>query len=268
MKLTDGLPFELNVKITTQDLRGNVLSVYESHNVVINLGRKYLRDLLCTKFFLTASSSPPPVTPAAPEPGHVFTNHRPKYVAVGVGGALQTYSYPGGGAFTEIVTTTGLERPVPIAVNLDEPSGGGSGGFYQSGKFWQWMKQVEPLSITNPDTTPDDFTAVFRCILGPQDVSFIGAPGDYGLAFPLSEFLLLTSEADAYLAPTYSSDGKYKILKKDGSPWKWKNPGTGVEQDYFNCASGEVVGAFAYNITVPQIKTPNNVIIIEWAQRA
>lgn len=260
----------LNVRITTLDLCGNVLGVYESHNTVINLGRRYLRDLLCCKRFPLPSNAPPAVSPVAPEPDEVFTNHRPKYVAVGVGGAFQSYSYPGGGSFMEVVTVPGLERPVPIAMDMSNPNGGGSGGFHQSGKFWQWLKQVEPLNPQDARTIPDDFSAVFRCILGPYDVSFVGAPGEYGMVFPLSEFLLMTSAADPYKAPCAYSGAKYRILKKNGEPWKWVNPQSGTEQDYFDCygEGEEVVGAFAFNITIPQIKTPSNVILIEWEQRA
>jgi len=276
MKFKLSLDLEVNVTVRTRDRDGRILEEIKSHNVTLDVGRTFLRDSLWCPTMPLGSYEAPYADPPLDAVGlkeFAGNNHRPMFVAVGTGGVFQTHSYPGQGTQTEVSTRHGLERPLPVAVNMDPPDGiGGSGGFRQSGNFWQWMKQIEPQDTSDPYQSRDGFSLTYRCIFTESEISFAGQAGDYGLAVPVSEFLLLTSAAFPYVAPTYVLGGEYKVLKANNSPFEWTPPG-GVQQDYFNGFGGvkpgpDVIGALAYNISVPVTKTPNITMEVLWELRS
>jgi hypothetical protein len=244
MRIRFSHDLEVNVTARTIDRSGNILQEVQSHNVVVNAGRKYLRDLMCCTNYGQLSSDPPPAVPIAPV--SVVTNHRIRYVGVGTGSVLQSNTYPGMGAYSEIVTVAGLERPVLVNYN--------AGGFNGPGTERQWLKQVEPQD--GAQELPDDYTAIYRAIFGYDEISCVGQIGEYEMSIPVTEFMLFTSAADAYAAaPTPVAT--YVVYDKSGAPIT-----------SYTGYTLEVPGAFAYNATTPIVVTPAMMLEVLWELRS
>lgn len=275
---------EVNVTVRTRDVRtGRIVHESKSHNIVINIGRKFLRDIICCNDYPTPPNVDPEVYPSVTPGGadytpttmeeYALTNHRVRWIAVGTGGSMQSYSYPGRGSQVEIATVKGLERPIPVARSNDPPIGEGLGGYSQRGYFWKWAKEVEPQTLLS-DELPDDVTVRFRAVFGASDISFSGQVGSYGLQVPVSEFVLLTSEYSPYhRAPCCArgvvdaTDGHYQVLKSDGTLWKWTPYPGGTERDHFDCfptTQDGISGGLAYNIGSPIPKSPGVILEVEW----
>jgi hypothetical protein len=151
------------------------------------------------------------------------------------------------GAYSEIVTVGGLERPVLVDY---------SAGAFPGGNSYQWLKQVEPQD--GVEELPDDFSAIFRANFGPNEVSMGSQVGSYGTIVPISEFLLLTSEANAYeFAPTPVIS---YVVYDDTGIESTRSPYVGY--------STEVPGALAYNVTTPIIKTSAMYLEVLWELRS
>lgn len=251
---------EMDVTIRTRNRNGGIVQVV-SKNIVVNNGRKYLRDVVSCKSYGSNSIDPPPPTRTVGERAAAlamitpWTNHRIRYVALGTGGVLQSATYPPvSGTFVEQVSTQGLERPVAVAYRPGYNPGGL--GLCE----YQWLKQVEPQN--SAEELPDDFSAVYRAFFGYSEVSFSSQPGEYNNVVPISEILLLTSEAEAYTkAPTPAA--KYVVLNRDSTVYTWPDGST-----YFPGCNGDVPGAVAYNLTTPIYKTPNVTLEILWELRS
>ena len=248
---------ESNVLMRTRDREGHIVDQVESHNIVVNLGRTYLRDSMAISQYPILSSTPPPSTPSVS--GIVRRSEELiRYVALGVGGQLQTATYPGRGTFTEVVTVRGLERPVPVTYRAD-PTLVGVG--LAADDYWQWVKQVEPQD--SADELPDDFSVIYRAVFGYNEVSFSGQIGDYGTSVPISEILLLTSEAQAYSRAPMAS-ATYTVTHADLSAYLWPPTSSSSFPGY----GGDVGGAVAYNLTTPIYKTPGVTLEILWELRS
>lgn len=272
MRFQLSLGLDVNVTVRTRDRQGRIVEEVKEHNVTLNVGRSFLRDSLCCDRFPLQSYEPPTLPPPSLTTGlaaYAVNNHKPMYVAVGTGGIFQTHSYPGPGSRVSVATVRGLERPLPVAANMALPEAPGLGGFRQYGRFWQWMKQIEPQDLTDPAQAQDPYTVTFRCLFAEGELAFPGQAGDYGLVMPVSEFLLLTSAADPYLAPTSTANGQYQVLKANRLPFEWTPPGSGASQNYFDCYTDQdVVGALAYDISVPISVTPNVSLEVLWEMRS
>lgn len=248
MRIRFSHDLEVNVTARTMDRSGNILQEVQSHNVVVNAGRKYLRDLMCCTDYGQLSSDPPPKVPIAPV--SVVTDHRIRYVGIGTGSVLQSNTYPGMGAYSEIVTVAGLERPVLVDYSV--------GGIVPGDPTtcYQWLKQVEPQD--GAQELPDDYSAIYRVIFGYNEISCTGQIGEYEMSIPISEFMLFTSAADAYAAaPTPVTP--YLAYNK---------PGTIPAYQSFPGYTLEVPGAFAYNVTTPIVKTPSMMLEVLWELRS
>ena len=172
--------------------RGKIVARRESDNVVVNAGRTWLRGLV------SAQSYPeliPPTVAATDMNVNAFdpatdvqtqSKYRPRYIAFGVGGTMQTTTPPGAGTFTEVVTVTGLEAPVE----------------YLRGATTWYMAQVQDQDLTNTDYAPDAYSIRFRRIAGLTDISYAAQP-TYGVNVPLSEVGLFLSSA----VPTVTTSG-------------------------------------------------------------
>lgn len=246
---------ESNVRIRTRDRNGHIVDQVDSHNVVINIGRKFLRDSMTASLYPISSLTPPPSTPSVA--GIVRrSNEMIRYVALGAGGALQTAVYPGVGTFTEVVTVRGLERPLPVTYRADPTLVGLS-----ADDNWQWVKQVEPQD--SADELPDDFSVIYRAVFGYNEISFSGQIGDYGTSVPISEVLLLTSEAEAYIRAPMASNA-YSVTHATGTAYSWPPSSSPSFVGY----GGDVDGAVAYNLTSPIYKTPSVTLEILWELRS
>lgn len=241
-----------NLTLRTRDREGRVVEEVSEHNVVIDLGRTYLRDLLSCRSYDLASSDPPPLVPELG--ATVWIEDRPKFIGLGAGGKLQSAAYPGQGEYTEVVGIRGLERPLPVKYRP-----GGAWG--DPTATWQWMKQVEPQD--SAIERPDDFSVIFRAVFAYDEVSFADQIGAYGTVVPISEIMLFTSAADAYYKAPTAVDN-YVVYESDNSTvWSW--PGGGSS---FPGHGGPVPGAMAYNLTTPIYKTSNVTLEVLWELRS
>lgn len=176
------------------------LEFRSSHNVLVNMGRQWLRNLICASDFPSPVvggedlGTPYSIVPSPTAlPGNKKT-YRVRFMAVGVGGSLQNVLAPG--TYNEDVGVTGLESPVTIGGVPPGPGGTAD-----------WMMQVYPTDdLSDTLLIPSDFAARFRIILGPGDVSYVGSQEDDGTlhntSVPISEAGLFTSEARPDLPPT------------------------------------------------------------------
>lgn len=156
-----------NVDITVRE-RGKIVQREQSHNIVTNIGRQFLAEVI-------VSNSSSPVI-ARTQDTVV------RYIGFGIGGARQLSSiannppfsgdYPGTNTQTDTdLTVTGIQRPVRVTA---APT---------------WMKEIA-APATFPSATSVRFTA-----------SFVEADINYGAyaSVPLSEIGLYTSAANPSL---------------------------------------------------------------------
>ena len=156
------LPPTCNVRVTLLDENYKEIQRIERHNVFTNMGRNWIRDLISVPTY------------AYPERGNV--NVRPMYHALGVGGAEQTETPPGGGTYTEIQSVTNLE--LPVIINRDPEL--------------YWAQCSAQPDLTDTGVFPDPYTVRYRSIILPNQVSFAEQP-TYGTLVPISEAALFTS---------------------------------------------------------------------------
>ena len=247
------LEITTNVTVRLLGPDSKILAKRHVHNVTTNNGRKFFRNMLATKNTLVEPYAENSVGLLQP-----LIDHRPAFIGVGVGGALQTYSYWGvyeenSGkypVFQEVSTVTGLEAPVAIKAN---PT---------TNYDWLWVKAVE--AQTTQEYFPDDYTLVLKTKLLPTEVSFDEQVADFDRTFvPVSEAGLFSSEMNPYLyapAPgnyvTNSGPG-YRLVMKDGTTYTWPNG-----QSYFPAYTGEALIAYAVFPPIP--KTDQTTVEIVW----
>lgn len=188
---------EITQILHLNEVPSGVVDLRASHNIVVNMGRQWLRNLVCSSEFpsplaadidLGTDYSIVP-TPAS-LPGDKRT-YRIRYMAVGLGGALQNVDPPGQGSYVEQVSVQGLERPNTV-LNLPPNQ--------------EWMKEVLPVdNLADPLLLPDEYTVRFRGIFAEGDVSYTGSEDYLGTVWdtdvPISEAGLFTSQADPFTAP-------------------------------------------------------------------
>ena len=179
-----------NVDITVRE-RGKVVQREQSHNIVTNIGRQFLAEVIASD-----ASAPAIVR---------HQNTVVRYMGFGIGGARQLSSlannppfsvdYPGANTQTDTdLTVTGIQRPVRVTA---APT---------------WMKEIAAPS-TFPTATSVRFTA-----------EFVEAEINYGgyASVPLSEIGLYTSAADPALpngaAGVYPGAGGLMIAYDNFNP--------------------------------------------------
>jgi len=182
-----GLLREGNVPVGCPEVR-------VQHNVLVNNGRTWLRNHILASSFPGASSDQDlgSLYGILPTPGAPTKTYRVRWIAVGIGGALQTTTPPGVGSFIEERSVTGLENPYSVS---------------GTGVATEWMKQVLPVgSLTDLDLLPDSTTARFRGIFAIGEIAYPGSTDkdsvSYGTDVPISEAGLFTSQATYDSAPT------------------------------------------------------------------
>ena len=177
-----------NVSITARE-RGKIVGTRESHNIVVDNGRTWLRGLVAAATYDANFATALDVNPGLPNAVNANTDvfpesaHRPRFLGLGVGGSLQTTTPPGPGAFTEVSSVRGLESPVKVeaASYLAQISG-------------QKDADDGEAPYTMADQ-PNKYTIRFRRIFLETEVSFDAQPV-YGNNVPLSEIGLFHSGAD------------------------------------------------------------------------
>jgi len=188
LDIPEHLQVQNNVFLTMRE-RGKIVGRRESHNVVTNTGRQWLRGL-CSA--LSYPDMIPVDTPASNLNVNAFdaatnvqedSKYRVRYIAYGVGGTMQGVTPPGVGTFTEVVTRYGLESPVEYVRN-------GATIFY--------LAQVVGQDLTDTAYAPNNFTIRFRRVAVETDISYALQP-TYGTSVPLSEIGLFTSAANSII---------------------------------------------------------------------
>ena len=86
--LCDPIKPECNVRVTA--LRdGEIVEQRQSHNIITNLGRNYLRNIISAISY----SNVDPANGFVEGPTNVFTSERIRYMGFGVGGAFSGDPY-------------------------------------------------------------------------------------------------------------------------------------------------------------------------------
>ena len=231
MLFSDPLKLESNVKITVRNKCGAVVEEHEGHNIFLNVGRTWVRDLIG----MGAAAYPNPVAAGsadqnmssdAGQSGNADTlaiggkTYRVRFIGVGIGGIQQSITPPGPGTQEEVATITSLETPVQVV----NPGAA------------QWLKEVLPQDDpTDTQIFPDNFKIRFRAIFGYNDISFVAQP-TYGLSVPCTEIGLFTSLAGRDVDPAVVVPGSE--------------------------------GMIAYHVFDPISKTPNFVWEVAWELRS
>jgi len=175
MKLNDPIEVRSNIELLVRE-RGKLVQREESHNIVTNIGRQFLAEV---------------ITPATLGPGPAFTRTQDqvvRYIGFGMGGNRQSSAdatlppydtdYPGTNAQTDVdLTVSGLERPVAVSGTINTPGVPSPG---------VWMKEIAAPG-TFPLATSTRFITEFTAL----DINF----GTYA-SVPLSEIGLYRGDAD------------------------------------------------------------------------
>ena len=172
---------ESNVRITVLEA-GKPIDVRESHNVVTNVGRNWLRNLVGAASY--------PGSGSAVEGVHALTSDRVKYMGFGVGGAFGNTGFFN--SQEELVTVTTLEDYVKITdSNPAAPA-------------TRYLIEVLPQTNANK-SFPSNYSIRFTAILSESLISYEGNSSRSGLAVgtnvPISEAGLYISSADPGIKP-------------------------------------------------------------------
>lgn len=231
MQLRDQIEIKSNVTVLLKDPDGCVTDRRDSHNVFVDQGRQWLRNLvgMGAAAYLNpngAGAADQNMTSDAGQSGNADTlaitgkTYKVRFIGVGVGGALQTITPPGPGGFIEETTVNRLEYPVQSAEGTPD----------------EWLKEVLPQDdLSNVQLFPDSFSIRFRALFGATDISFANQIDGFGTAVPISEAGLFHSQAGLLTDPTVGTNGS--------------------------------LGLVAYNIFSPIVKTPNFTLEIAWSLR-
>lgn len=186
----------LNVSLVARDIKtGRVVHKREGHNVFVNRGRNWLRNhcspLSFTGLAMTGGIN---LNDTSGPSRNAISNYKPRWMGLGVGGALQHWTDPGPGDQVESVLVENLESPIAVSDSY-------------------WLKEVLPNGLPDDDLEgvayPDDYILRLRGVFDLDDVSYTPSPGyesrnPYNTLVPVSEVALFTSEADPAADPGLS----------------------------------------------------------------
>jgi hypothetical protein len=207
MKIFEGIDAESNIELIVRE-RGKIVQREQSHNIVTNIGRQMMAEVIAASAFPTSTT-------------FTRTSDRiVRYIGFGMGGDRQTSPFATAAPFstdypgTQLQTDTdlaisGLERPVAISGTINTP------GVPDPAV---WLKE-----IAAPATFPSATTVRFIALFTPTDINF----GTYA-SVPLSEIGMFSFS---------SSLGKSDPVEPNGQGSAGTYPGAGghiVSYDTFN----------------------------------
>ena len=176
---TDSLRPDCNFRIQTFK-KGRLQEEHQSHNIITNVGRAWLRDLVGAANY----SETDPGNGYIEGTSNVLSSERIRYMAFGVGGAFSSDPYYH--IQEELVTVTALEDYVQI-----------TDGSY--------LKQVLPQGATG-EPLPTNYSIKFVCNIPESEISSEGnvskssaltlPPTSVGTAVPITEAGLYLSGAN------------------------------------------------------------------------
>ena len=167
---------ECNVRVTA--LRdGEVVEQRESHNIITNVGRNYLRNIISAITYDNVDAA----NGFVEGPTNVYTSERVRYMAFGVGGAFSADPYYH--IQEELVTVTALEDYVKITDS-------------------SYLKEVDVQGPAG-EPFPTQYSVRFACQLTESDISFANnVSKSSALTLPISYVGtdVAVSEAGLYLS--------------------------------------------------------------------
>lgn len=174
-----------NVRVETVDkYTGDLIDTRESHNVLTNVGRNWLRDLCCVK----AYPAPIPAGGFIETGSYVYTSERVGYMGFGVGGALSAAPY----YHVQEELTTVVAPEDYVKVNSTD-----------------YLKQVYPQTAANL-SFPDDYTARYVVDLLETELTFAGNTSKsgtvVGTSVPLSELALYITGVSVTDTPDHADN--------------------------------------------------------------
>ena len=181
-KIVDRIAVEANVRIELIDrISQEVVDTRESHNIITNVGRNWLRDLVSPKAWPT----PIPAGGAIEGSSYVYTSERVGYIGFGVGGALSVAPYYH--TQEELVGVTAIEDYVMVNAT-------------------DYLKQIYPCTAAL-GSFPDSYTAAFMVDVLDSEISFATNTSKsmigVGTTVPISEIGLYLSGASVTDTPDH-----------------------------------------------------------------
>lgn len=198
MNFVDRIKVVSNVTILKKAADGTVVDRRDSHNVLINNGRKWFRNTVaCATYAGVVHGAG--INLAGSATGDEQDDfalygktYRPRYIGLGTGGVLQSIGPKG--AQVEEVSIVTLESPLLVSADV-------------------WLQQLlEQDDVSDPETFPTDFSIRFRTQIGLTDVSFPEQVDAWGTDVPISEVGLFTSEVDRAVTPDGTGMIAYNIF--------------------------------------------------------
>lgn len=248
MQRSDVIQLKANMTLRLIEHGDHIVDERRHHNVFLASGRQWLTYLIGARAYpglgsiadvtdvdMGDSATYALGTDYAGTVPTVYQTPRIRWIGLGTGGTLQTYTPPGPGGYIEVPTVRGLENPVTVSPNTS----------FAGPDFW-WMGQVDAQDTSNVVLDfPDVGTIVFRRLFLEDEISFSSALGTsqdyqgniYGTEVPISEAALFTSQA----YPLYPPHKDYSLY------------------------SGQTVpGIICYGINSPLVKTPKVALETIW----
>lgn len=174
----DLLKPECNFRIRTYK-DGKLYDEHQSHNIITNIGRSWLRNLVGASSYENVDIG----TGYVEGPGNVLSSERVRYMAFGVGGVFASDPYFH--VQEELVTVTALEDYVKITEDT-------------------YLKEVLPQGPVG-EPLPSNYSIKFVCNIPESEISYEGnvskssaltvPPTSVGTAVPVTEAGLYLSGA-------------------------------------------------------------------------
>ena len=171
-----------NVRVSAIDIRtGVTLATRETHNVLTDIGRNWFRDLSASSSYALADANGGQIPLADSR-----TNERPRFIGLGVGGALSSDPTTYFGTQEELPGVTAIEDYVQITGT-------------------RYLKELHPQTPAS-SSFPDSYTLVYIADFLSTEVAFAGNTSKsghvVGTSVPVTEAGLYLSAA----APTSNLD--------------------------------------------------------------
>lgn len=185
----------VHVKIMDPKTRA-VLDYRHEHNVLTNIGRTWLRNLVSTQLY----PSPLPSNGYVEGSSYVYTSEKPGFMGFGVGGAFSSAPYYN--SQDELVTVTELEDYVKVDST-------------------NYLKEV--VAQTSAENSfPNAYSVIFETEIAESEISFAGSTSKsgnvVGTSVPLSEVGLYLTGADKTQTPGHADNNTRMIAYNIFSP--------------------------------------------------
>lgn len=197
VKSRDSIEPISNVWVQVKDAKtGALLEERREHNVLTNVGRAWLRNLISTKLY----PSPLPSNGYVEGAAYVYTSEKPGFMGFGVGGSFSSAPYYS--SQDELVTVTELEDYVKVDST-------------------NYLKEV--VAQTSAEGSfPTAYSVIFETEIPESEISFAGSTSKsgnvVGTSVPVSEVGLYLTGADKTQTPAHADNNTRMIAYNIFSP--------------------------------------------------